>query len=99
MMALTDMRKVQICEKNWGTTALVKTTDKRRIGEIRMEAGMKESIKKKLVRSRIRFKCVGHVKRTRADAQKRAWTRRRVMPRLMRGLREDGLEYSKGIES
>ena len=40
---------MQVCEQNTGSIALVKTTDKRRMGELKMEASVNESIKKKLM--------------------------------------------------
>ena len=53
----------------------VKRTNKRRMDELRMEVGVRESFKKKLARSR--WKWTGHVERMkdeqlaeRADAQK-----------------------------
>ena len=72
---------MQVCEQNTGSIALVKTTDKRRMGELKMEASVNESIKKKLMIIQ-RFKRGEIKKLPRADAQKRGGTRRRVMSRL-----------------
>ena len=76
-MALTEIQeKVQVCENNWMRRIVgVKTADKRRMDKLRMDIGAKDSFKKKLVRSRLKW--AGHVERKGdeklakgADAQK-----------------------------
>ena len=51
-MALTEkLQKAQVCENNWIRRIVgVKRADKRRLDEQRVEVGVKESFKKKLVR-------------------------------------------------
>ena len=75
--ALTErQQKVQVCENNWiRRIVAVNRVDKGRIDELTEEVGVKESFKKKLVRSRLKW--AGHVERMgdeklakRADAQK-----------------------------
>ena len=68
--------EVQVSENNLvRRTVGVERSDKRRMDELRVEVGLKESFKKKLVMSRLTW--AGHVERMgdekmakRADAQK-----------------------------
>ena len=63
-MALTEkhQEKVPICENNWIRRMVgVKREGRRRKDELRVEVGEKESFKKKLVRSRLKW--TGHVKK------------------------------------
>ena len=64
-MALTQIHQkmVQACENNWVRRIVgVKRADNRRMEELGMEIGFKESFKKKLVKSRLKW--VGRVERT-----------------------------------
>ena len=89
-IALTEKQqeKVQVCENNWlGRIAGVKTVDKRRMDELRVEVGGKESFKKKLVRTMV--KSTGYVERkgdeklaNRSNAQKEEGKRRRGRLRM-----------------
>ena len=84
-MALTEKQqeKVQVCENNLVRgTVEVNRAQKRRMCELRVEVGVKEDLKKKLVTSTLTW--VGHVERMgdeklakRADAQKVEGKRRR----------------------
>ena len=73
---LTGQGNVQFCEKNWvRRISGVERADKRRMEKLRVEVGVKESFKKKLVKSRLIW--TGRVERMgdgklakRADAQK-----------------------------
>ena len=50
-----EQQKVRVCENDWFRRIVgVKRADKRRIGELRVEFGVKETFKKKLVRSRLK---------------------------------------------
>ena len=64
MLALTEKQqeKVQVCENNW-IRRIVEVTraDKRRIDVLRVVVGVKESFKKKLVRTRLKW--AGQVER------------------------------------
>lgn len=90
MMAMTEKQqeRVQVCENNWLRRITgVKRTDKRRMNELRVEVGVIESLKKKLVRSRLKW--AWHVERMggerlakKADAQRVEGKRRRRKPRL-----------------
>ena len=62
-MAPTEkQQKVQVCETSWIRRIVgVKRADKRKMNELRVEVGVKESFKKKLVR--IRLKWASHVER------------------------------------
>ena len=60
-MRLTEKQeeKVQVCETNLVRRIIgVKRTDKRRTGELRVEVGLEENIKKKLTRSSLTW--AGH---------------------------------------
>ena len=62
--ALTEKQqgKLQVCENNWiRRITRVKRANKRRMDELRVEVGVKESVKKKLVRSRLTL--ASHVER------------------------------------
>jgi len=57
-MALTKKQqvKVQVCENNWIRRIVgVKRADKRRMDELGMQVGMKESFKKRRVRRRLKW--------------------------------------------
>ena len=88
-MALTEkQQKVQICKNNLIRRIVgVKRADKRRMYELRVEVGVKESFKKKLVRSRLTW--AGHVERMgdeklakKADVQAVKGKMRRVRSKL-----------------
>ena len=56
---LETTEKLQVCENNWIRRIMgVKRVDKRRMDELRMEVGVIESFKRKLVRSRLEL--AGH---------------------------------------
>ena len=77
-MALTEeqQEKVQFCENNWIRRIVgVNRADKRRLDELRVDVGVKETVKKKLASSRLKW--AGHVENIadekltkRGDAQK-----------------------------
>ena len=51
-----QQKKVQVCENNWMKRIVgVKRAGKRRMDELRVEVGVKDSLKKKLVRSRLKW--------------------------------------------
>ena len=55
-MTLTEKhQKAQVCESNWIRRIVgVKRAENRRIVELRVEFGVKENVKKKLVRSMLK---------------------------------------------
>ena len=59
----TQQEKVQVCENKWIRRRIVgvKRAEKRRMDQLRMEVRVKGRLKKKLVRSRLKW--VGHVER------------------------------------
>ena len=91
-MAMTEKqqqeRRLHVCKNKWvRRIAGVKIIDKRRMEELRVEVGVKESLTRKLVWSRLRW--AGHVERMegvrltkRADALGVEGRRRRGRPRL-----------------
>ena len=87
-MALTEkQQKVQVCENNLVRKIMgIKRFAKRRVDDTREEIGVKESLKKKLSRSRLAW--AGHVVRMgdeklakSADAQKVEGRKRRGSPK------------------
>ena len=53
---------MQICENNWIIRIVgVKMADKRRMDELRVEVGVKDSFKNNLVKTRLKW--TGHVER------------------------------------
>ena len=57
-----EQEKVQFCENNWIRRIVgVKRANKRRMDELRVEVGVRETFKKKLVRGRVKW--AGHVER------------------------------------
>ena len=67
----TQEEKVQVCETNLVRRIVgVKRTEKRRTDELRVEVGVKDNFKKKLVRSSLTW--AGHAEKLakRANAQK-----------------------------
>ena len=67
-MALSKKQqgKVQVCENNWIRRIVgVKKADKRRTDELRVEVGVKDSFKKTLVRSALKW--AGHMERMRDE--------------------------------
>ena len=89
-MAMTEkqQQKLQFCENNWvKRKAGVKRIDKRRMEEMRKEVGGRESLTRKLVRTRLKW--AGYVEgmegvqfSKRADALKVEGRGRRERPRL-----------------
>ena len=90
IMAMTEKQqeRLQVCENNWVRRIVgVKRIDKRRMEEMREEVGMKESLTRNLVRSRLSW--AGHVEQMegerltkRADALGVEGRKRRGRPRL-----------------
>ena len=72
---------MQVCENNWiRRNVVLKRTDNRRMDELKVEVGVTETFKKKLVRSRLKW--AGHVERIRDEQlTKRAESGRKTMRR------------------
>ena len=87
-MTEKQQERLQVYENNWvKRIAGVKRIDKRRMEELREEVGVRGSLRRKLVRSRLKW--AGHVERMegvrltkRADALGVEGRRRRGKPRL-----------------
>ena len=91
-LAMTELQqqRLQVCENNWiRKIAGLKRADRRRVVELREEAGVQRSLTERLARSRLQW--AGHVERMADDGlSKRAaelheqGRRRRGRPRLRR---------------